>query len=251
MALAPRQGFHPDDTTPIPRPSTYYGRERYAAMRKAAQGKTINARQPVKTSSSSSTSATARAAESKSSEVQKADSDRRVPQQTTTPEQSTPTEPLAPAMVPGLVPGRIDKSVLTFAEPKRLRDKNHLKFVASQPCLVCGRQPNDPHHLRFPQLRAIGMNVSDEFTVPLCRGHHRQLHQTGNEVVWWKSFNISPLQTARMLREESHGRTELLHNSSSVNPGIITNGSANDQRIILDAPTVTTNPAVTKTPGVS
>ena len=88
--------------------------------------------------------------------------------------------PFVPAE-PNLTPRPIDKSQLMIAEPKRLRDKAHLKFVAAQPCLVCGRQPADPHHLRFAQPRAIGLKVSDEFTVPLCRGHHRELHQTGNE----------------------------------------------------------------------
>ena len=50
---------------------------------------------------------------------------------------------------------------------------------------MCGRQPSDPHHLRFAQPRALGLKVSDEFTVPLCRGHHRQLHQAGDEAAWW------------------------------------------------------------------
>ena len=36
---------------------------------------------------------------------------------------------------------RIDKSVLALPEAKRLRDKQHLRFVAKQPCLVCGREP--------------------------------------------------------------------------------------------------------------
>jgi hypothetical protein len=76
--------------------------------------------------------------------------------------------------------------------------------VASQPCLVCGRQPCDPHHLRFAQPRAIGMKVSDEFTVPLCRGHHRQLHQAGNERSWWTTFKIDPLAIARALWERTH-----------------------------------------------
>jgi hypothetical protein len=102
------------------------------------------------------------------------------------------------------MPGRIDKSQLALAEPKRLRDKAHLKFVASQPCLVCGRQPSDPHHVRFAQPRAIGLKVSDEFTVPLCRGHHRQLHQAGNEVIWWERFNITPLAVAKALWDETH-----------------------------------------------
>jgi hypothetical protein len=105
------------------------------------------------------------------------------------------------------VRARIDKSVLPFAEPKRLRDKAHLKYVASQPCLVCGRQPSDPHHLRFAQPRAIGMKVSDEFTVPLCRGHHRQLHQAGDEVAWWKNLKIDALEIAKGLWEQTHPKS--------------------------------------------
>ena len=101
-------------------------------------------------------------------------------------------------------PAKIDKSVLALAEPKRRRDKSHLRFVASQPCLVCGRQPSDPHHLRFAQPRALGVKVSDEFTVPLCRGHHRALHQTGNEAAWWEGLKIDALCLARQLWEQTH-----------------------------------------------
>jgi hypothetical protein len=54
-------------------------------------------------------------------------------------------------------PAKIDKSQLAFGEPRRLRDKAHLKFVASQPCLICGRSPADAHHLRFAQPRAMGL----------------------------------------------------------------------------------------------
>lgn len=110
--------------------------------------------------------------------------------------------PIVPALAPS-EPKTIDKSQLTIGEPKRLRDKSHLRYVASNPCLVCGRQPSDPHHLKFAQPRALGMKVSDEFTVPLCRTHHRQLHQVGNERVWWNQNNINPLETARSLWEQS------------------------------------------------
>lgn len=106
---------------------------------------------------------------------------------------------------PDLLPPKIDKSALTFGEPKRLRDKAHLKFVGSQPCLVCGRQPADAHHLRFAQPRALGLKVSDEFTVPLCRGHHRAVHQTGNEPAWWEDLEINALEIARSLWEQSRG----------------------------------------------
>jgi len=67
--------------------------------------------------------------------------------------------------------------VLAFPELRRHRDKTHLRFVARQPCLICARQPCDAHPLRFAQARGLGIRVSDEFTVPLCRGHHRELHR--------------------------------------------------------------------------
>jgi ERF superfamily len=96
-------------------------------------------------------------------------------------------------------PTKIQKSELTISEPRRHRDKVHLKFVASQPCLVCGRSPADAHHLRFTQLRAMGRKVSDEFTVPLCRTHHRDNHSFGDEVAWWERRAIDPVATSRIL----------------------------------------------------
>jgi hypothetical protein len=147
-----------DDSTPIPRPSTFHGQEKYLATREEPP---YNLHSVPK--------APALAASSPQADV-----------------------PIAPA-AEDLLPGRIEKSVLTISEPKRRRDKAHLRYVATQPCLGCGRQPSDPHHLKFTQLRALGLKVSDELTVPLCRGHHRQLHQAGNEVAWWDDLDIDAL----------------------------------------------------------
>ncbi|MDT3687795.1 MAG: Rad52/Rad22 family DNA repair protein [Pseudorhodoplanes sp.] len=110
---------------------------------------------------------------------------------------------------------RIDKSVLMLGAPKRFRDKKHLQYVANQPCLVCGRAPSDAHHLRFAQDRALGRKVSDEFTVPLCRGHHRQLHQSGNEIDWWQVVEIDPLPIAAQLWQEGRKRKNVLVTSYS------------------------------------
>jgi hypothetical protein len=103
----------------------------------------------------------------------------------------------------------IDKSQLKIGAAKRNRDKTHLRFVASQPCLLCQRTPSDPHHLRFAQPRALGMKVSDEFTVPLCREHHRQLHHSGNEPAWWHDMSIEPLIIAKALWEETHPTVQI------------------------------------------
>jgi ERF superfamily len=87
----------------------------------------------------------------------------------------------------------------------RLRDKDHRKFVQQQACLVCGRAPSDPHHLTFTQPRALGRRVSDEFTVPVCRIHHRELHRSGDEAAWWQKLNIDPLPVALRLWQNTHG----------------------------------------------
>jgi hypothetical protein len=98
----------------------------------------------------------------------------------------------------------IQKKALAHPEPRRIRDREHVKFVAGQSCLICGRQPADPHHLRFAQSRALGRKVSDEFTVPLCRGHHREVHRYGDEATWWRNSGVDPTLTARALWLESH-----------------------------------------------
>src|SRR5499427_9626067 len=93
----------------------------------------------------------------------------------------------------------IDKSVLAVPAPRRYRNREHLRFVVRQPCLVCGRKPSDPHHLRYMQPRALGRKASDEFVVPLCRVHHREVHRIRDEKAWWHKTGLDPLKAARTL----------------------------------------------------
>jgi Rad52/22 family double-strand break repair protein len=179
---SPQQTFARDDTTSIPRPSRYYGRRQDVVTRELAP--------------------------QRHNQVHTGD-----------PGWQPPSESSIVPAPPDQLLGRIDKSVLAIGAPKRLRDKAHLKFVAAQPCLVCGRQPSDPHHLRFAQPRAIGLKVSDEFTVPLCRGHHRQLHQASNEVAWWQTNKIDVLPIAKALWEKTR--------PASAQPSMANHASAN------------------------
>jgi DNA recombination protein Rad52 len=117
---------------------------------------------------------------------------------------ATPQEPRADATT------TLDKVQLPLAAPKRVRDPAHLKFVASLPCVICGRVPSHAHHLRFAQLRSLGSKVSDEWTVPLCAAHHRSLHDVGAEAKWWQERNVNALAEAEKLWRESRG-TELDH----------------------------------------
>jgi hypothetical protein len=103
----------------------------------------------------------------------------------------------------GASPHKIDKSVLAIREPRRIRSKEHLRFVASQPCLICGRTPSHAHHVRYAQTRGLSLKVSDEFTVPLCAIHHNQIHTTGKEREWWQERHMDPLKVATALWQQS------------------------------------------------
>ena len=121
-------------------------------------------------------------------------------------------EPEAEATTPN---GSSDKAerdneiVVMIDKPVRERDRHHLRFVASQPCLICGRTPCDAHHVKFAQGPALGRKVSDRFTVPLCRLHHRELHRRGRERTWWTSQRIDPLVVAAVLWRTTHAVDEI------------------------------------------
>jgi hypothetical protein len=120
------------------------------------------------------------------------------------------SDSLEPAQPPDTASGESDqskgvrKTSVALTKPPRHRNKEHLRFVRQQPCLMCGRKPSDAHHIRFVQPRALGQKVSDEFAVPLCRSHHRAVHRIGDERAWWQNAGIDPLPTARKLWNETH-----------------------------------------------
>src|SRR5436190_10921236 len=108
----------------------------------------------------------------------------------------------------------IDKSVLSVGAPRRYRNRDHLRFVMQQPCLLCGRKPSDAHHLRYLQPRALGRKASDEFAVPLCRSHHRAVHRAGDEKAWWKAAGIDPVKVARQLWVKTRRDTQDRHQAA-------------------------------------
>jgi hypothetical protein len=115
--------------------------------------------------------------------------------------------------------GSLPALVAPLTKPARRRSKAHLAFVASQPCLICQTSPCDAHHLRIAQPRSLGRKVSDEFTVPLCRKHHQELHRHGNEAAWWANMNILPLEIAKNLYECGPLRTANCKDSERISSG--------------------------------
>jgi hypothetical protein len=112
-------------------------------------------------------------------------------------------------------PSGVDKSVLVIAAPRRYRNREHLRYLAQQACLICGRKQSDPHHLRYLQPRALGRKVSDEFAVPLCRSHHRAVHRAGDEQAWWKAAGIDPAKSLA----SCGGKPALDHSHDPHEPG--------------------------------
>jgi hypothetical protein len=118
----------------------------------------------------------------------------------------TADEPASLATAPDQALSTSNEVAFPIQKSIRKRNKAHLAFVASQPCLVCRRTPCDAHHLKFAQPRSLGRKVSDEFTVPLCRQHHQELHRHGNELAWWTNLQITPLPLASELWTEHRFR---------------------------------------------
>ncbi|HVN93462.1 MAG TPA: ERF family protein [Terracidiphilus sp.] len=112
--------------------------------------------------------------------------------------------------------------VVVVKKPVRERDRQHLKFVTTQPCLICGRTPADAHHIRFAEPRAMGRKVSDKYTVPVCRLHHRELHRHGDERLWWRRYGIEPLEVASAFWRSTHSGES--PETSSDEPGGSING---------------------------
>ena len=123
----------------------------------------------------------------------------------------------------------IDKSVLAVSAPRRYRNKEHLRYVTLQPCLLCARKPSDAHHLRFVQPRALGRKTSDEFAVPLCRIHHRAAHRAGDERAWWKAAGIDPLKIARKLWTDTRVNKGQDRRNRSLQPPRIDRPSNSDE----------------------
>ena len=127
----------------------------------------------------------------------------------------------SPPVVQRDAPNGVSSTRLATVQPLnkelRRRSKAHLRFVAAQPCLVCQRTPSDAHHLKFAQIKALGRKVSDEFTVPLCREHHQDLHRQGNERSWWANVQIDAAETAKQLWQTSpaHGASALANATSA------------------------------------
>lgn len=87
----------------------------------------------------------------------------------------------------------------------RIKEENHLRFIASCPCLICGGTDVQAAHIRFADLTidkpytGKGEKPDDKYTVPLCVYHHAAQHKWGNEREWWANTELDPIKVALAL----------------------------------------------------
>lgn len=78
----------------------------------------------------------------------------------------------------------------------RVEDPAHLAYLRTLPCLVCGRGPSDPAHIRAPaphygkRYTGKGEKPDDKWVLPLCRHHHDAQHRE-SELGWWAGMGIA------------------------------------------------------------
>lgn len=87
----------------------------------------------------------------------------------------------------------------------RVKDGEHLAFIRTLKCCICGKPGPDPAHIRSAnplygkRETGGGERPSDKFTVPLCRHHHDEQHNTGDEMKFWDFHGIDPFGLALAL----------------------------------------------------
>lgn len=86
----------------------------------------------------------------------------------------------------------------------RLRSKKHLAHVRSFGCCICQNPTCDAHHLRsVGHLASAALKNGDDYTIPLCRKHHDELHAFGDEAVFLALHGIDVVLILEKLKEGS------------------------------------------------
>jgi hypothetical protein len=119
-----------------------------------------------------------------------------------------------------VIPSTAFSKVPSKQRKPRERNEQHLKFIRSLRCCICGDPNPDPAHIRAASPihgkgdTGGGEKSSDKWTVPLCRMHHDEQHKAEErselngekisaELTWWARKNIDPFGLALALFDAS------------------------------------------------
>ncbi len=86
-----------------------------------------------------------------------------------------------------------------------IKDRAHLKFVATLPCAITGAENGvQSHHLLRDDLgrikRGMGIKAGDNFVLPIHHAKHTELHMDGSETKYLEENGIRcPVDLALIL----------------------------------------------------
>lgn len=100
----------------------------------------------------------------------------------------------------------MSKTSLVFGKSSRLRSKKHMAMVRSHGCCICKNPVCDAHHLRSEgHLASAALKNGDDFTIPLCRKHHDELHAFGDEKLF---LDLHGIDAKLILAQMKEGNNE-------------------------------------------
>lgn len=102
-------------------------------------------------------------------------------------------------------PEAFSRDLRSRGKHPRARSGQHLTFIRTLPCLICGSRRNtQAAHIRAAnpiygkRHTGLGEKPSDRFCLPCCSDCHHEQHQ-GNELAFWQAHGIDPFQVAAAL----------------------------------------------------
>src|SRR5205814_110829 len=127
-------------------------------------------------------------------------------------------------------PIRLPRVILAPQKSLELRERliTELAIFSETEALTAWAQKILPQkdQLTTSDAEALEGAFAAKLSVPLCRTHHRELHQRGDERIWWQQLNIDPMLAASALWAQTH--PALAQPASAINGAI-------DGRSIFDA----------------
>ena len=89
----------------------------------------------------------------------------------------------------------VDKSVLAIPERRRVRDRNHVKTVAKQSCLICDDSRRTPTTCALRRRESSGVRSATSLRFHCVEGIVREVHHCGDEPGWWEGQELIPSQS--------------------------------------------------------
>lgn len=84
-----------------------------------------------------------------------------------------------------------------------------MAVVKSHGCCICRNPVADAHHLRIVgHKRGMSVKNGDDYTIPLCRRHHDELHAMGDEKLFLDLHGVNVRELLLQFRGGQYGEDD-------------------------------------------